>query len=309
MTGWTGSLKDYYKILGVREDATDEEIKRAYRELARKYHPDRNPGDKRMEEKFKEINEAYSVLSNPEKRRRYDQLRKFSSGAGGFSNIEFEDFIRNFGGGSGKGFKFFFGDSFIDDLINQFFSKDNLWDIGRDRFDSGQDINIDLEIPFRTAVLGGEVFIDVPFSRGKKRIKVKIPAGVDSGTKLRIPGEGEPSKDGRSVGDLYINIKVKEDDFFKRKGNDIYVEIPINIAQAILGSRMRIRTIYGNRVELKIPPGTQSGAVFRLRGLGIRTPSETGDMYVTVKLEIPKNINERQRKLIEEFAKEGNLKY
>ncbi|MCS7229151.1 MAG: molecular chaperone DnaJ [Candidatus Kryptonium sp.] len=370
-------MKDYYKILGVNENATLEEIKQAYKKLAMKYHPDRNPGDKQAEEKFKEINEAYSVLSDPEKRKQYDQLRKFGAGFGdkGFSGgFNFEDLFANFKTGSGEGFWFGVGNSFIEDLLNQFFDRGEFFRRSRRGAARGEDINITVEIPFSTAIQGGEIYIDVPrkevcevcrgtgakpgakvstcqvckgtgtvadirglfafsrpcqncYGRGKiiseicyncggtgqistaRKIKVKIPPGVDTGTILRIRGEGEPGINGGENGDLLVNIKVQDDKFFKRKGNDIFVEIPINIAQAILGSKMRIKTIHGNKVELTIPPGTQSGTTFRLRGLGIKTDGKVGDMYVTVKVEIPDKINERQRKLIEEFAKEGNLKY
>lgn len=355
-------MKDYYKILGVSKNATLDEIKQAYKKLAMKYHPDRNPGDKQAEEKFKEINEAYSVLSDPEKRKQYDQLRKFSikSESGGFN---FEDIFANF-----------VGDSFIEDLLNQFFDRGEFFRKSRRGAVKGDDIHITVEIPFSTAINGGEIYVDVPrkevcdicggigakpgtkvsicpvcngtgtisdvkgmfafsrpcpncYGRGKiiseicyncggtgqvstvKKIKVKIPAGVDNEATLRIRGEGEPGINGGVSGDLYVHIKVQDDKFFKRKGNDIYVEIPINIAQAILGSRIRIKTIYGNKIELTIPPGTQSGTTFRLRGLGVKSNDGIGDMYVTVKVEIPEKISEKQRKLIEEFAKEGNLRY
>lgn len=363
-------MKDYYKILGVNENATQEEIKQAYKKLAMRYHPDKNPGDKQAEEKFKEINEAYSVLSDPEKRKQYDQLRKFGVGAG--AGFNYEDIFSNFKTGFGD--KFGFADSFLEDLLNQFFDRGEFFRRSRRGVVKGDDINIDVEIPFLTSIHGGEIYVDVPkkeicdvcggtgakpgakvytcpvcggsgtisdikgvfafskpcprcYGRGKiiseicyncngtgqvhkvKKIKIKIPAGVDSGTMLRIKGEGEPGINGGPNGDLYVHVKVWDDKFFKRKGNDIHVEIPINIAQAILGSKMRIKTIYGNKVELTIPPGTQSGTTFRLRGLGVKTNGSVGDMYVTVKVEIPEKINERQRKLIEEFAKEGNLKY
>ncbi len=369
-------MKDYYKILGVSENATQDEIKQAYKKLAMKYHPDRNPGDKQAEEKFKEINEAYSVLSDPEKRRQYDQLRKFGyvgvdSGFSG-GDFNFEDIFSNFRTGFGEGFGF--GGSFIDDLLNQFFDRGEFFRKTRSGAVRGEDIHIDVEVPFSTAINGGEIYVDVPrkevcdvcggtgakpgakvttcpvcngsgtvseikgmfafsrpcprcYGRGKiiseicyncggtgqvsrlRKIKVKIPRGVDTGTTLRIRGEGEQGIGGGGNGDLYVHIRVQDDKFFKRKGNDIYVEIPINIAQAILGSRMRIKTIHGSKVELTIPPGTQNGTTFRLRGLGIKSNGNVGDMYVTVKVEIPEKINERQRKLIEEFAKEGNLKY
>ena len=158
----------------------------------------------------------------------------------------------------------------------------------------------------------GRIITDVCYNCGGsgvestvKKIKLKIPAGIKSGTTLRVRGEGQPGARGTRNGDLYVHVKVQEDSFFKLKGNDVYVEIPINIAQAILGSRIRIRTIYGNKAELRIPPGTQNGTTFRLRGLGING----GDMYVKVNIKIPENINERQKRLIEEFAKEGDLKY
>lgn len=375
--GGDDSMKDYYKILGVSENATTEEIKQAYKKLAMKYHPDRNPGDKEAEEKFKEINEAYSVLSDPEKRKQYDQLRRIGTAyeykdfPGGFN---FEEVFNNFRSGFGEGFSFSFADSFIEDLLNQFFDRGEFFRKSRSGMVKGEDISISVEIPFETAINGGEVYVDVPrkevcsvcdgtgakpgskvntcpvckgsgtisdikglfafsrpctncYGRGKiifeicyncsgagqvtttRKIKIKIPSGVDTGTTLRIKGEGNPGINGGANGDLYVHVKVQDDKFFKRKGNDIFVEVPINIVQAILGSKMRIRTIHGNKVELTIPPGTQDGTTFRLRGLGVKSNGNAGDMYVTVKVEIPRKITERQRKLIEEFAKEGNLKY
>jgi len=278
-------IKDYYKILGISENATEEEIKKAYRKLAKEYHPDKRKGDKAAEEKFKEISEAYAVLSNPEKRKQYDMLRKnpFAGGfqsqnfgqSGGF-RINFEDFGNGFSG--------------LDDLLGSFFNfggrhQRTHFDFGEDLFgrtrrrqpQRGADISTEMTIDFELAAKGGETVVRTP---NGKRVKIKIPPGTEDGKKIKITGQGFPSYDGGAPGDLIITIRVTPHPKFERKGNDIYSTEKINFAQALLGSEIEVRTIDGKKVKLKIPSGTDSGKLFRLKGLGISNSNGKGDLKI-----------------------------
>lgn len=368
--------KDYYEILGVLENASEQDIKKAYRRLAKKYHPDSNPNNKIAEEKFKEISEAHEVLSNPQKRGQYDQLRKM--GQGGFGGFEgargFEDVFRA-RGGKGRAFTFEdlggFGD--LGDLFS------NIFDMGeasrRQRWgpQKGADLYAEVEIPFDLAVSGGKTPIElkkedicsvcggtgaqpgtsvsacpdcggtgmVSFGQGgfavsrpcprclgrgkiisqpcsqcggrgqtfaRKKILINVPAGISSGAQLRLRGQGQPGTAGGPPGDLIVRINVGRHRFFQRRGKDVYCKVPINIVQASLGTKIRVRTIDG-KVNLKIPPGTQSGTKFRLRGRGVQTNGSRGDQYVEVVVEIPKDLTQEQKRLMEEFAKESRLKH
>ena len=360
--------KDYYQILGVSENASDEEIKKAYRDLAKRYHPDRNPGDKQAEERFKEITEAYEVLKDPEKRKQYDQLRRMQQ-SGGFTGAEgfdFSHFRQGFGGGAHA--EEGFGGFGFEDLFSQFFDQGEF--IRQERYgpQKGEDLYAEVTIPFDMSVKGGTITVQVPrhevcprcagtgaepgskvqtcpvckgtgvvseglggfaFSRpcpncqgrGKiisqpcrqcggsgrvqvvRTIRLNIPPGVEDGQTLRVPGQGEPGAAGGRPGDLYVKVRVKEDRFFKRKGANVYVEVPISFVQAALGTKIRVRTPHGKKVELRVPPGTQPGTTFRLRGMGLRTRNAQGDMYVTVKVTIPKQLTERQKQLLREFQR------
>jgi len=365
--------KDFYEILGVSEKATDEEIKKAYRRLAKKYHPDSNPNNKMAEEKFKEISEAYDVLSNPEKRRQYDQLRQM--GRRGFADFGgFEDlFARRKGKRRAFTFEDLGGFGDLGDLFSSFFDLGETTRRQRWGPQKGRDLYTQVEIPFDQAISGGKTLIEVKkeevctvcggsgaqpgtrlttcpecggsgmisfaqgafavsrpcprcMGRGKiistpcsrcggrgqiitpKRILLNIPPGISDGAQLRLRGGGEPGSGGGPPGDLIVKVNVGKHRFFERKGKDIYCKIPINIVQATLGSKIRIRTIDG-KVDLKIPPGTQSGTKFRLRGKGVEVNGSRGDQYVEVLVEIPRNLSERQKKLMQEFAREGGLKY
>ncbi len=340
-------MKDYYERLGVPSNATEAEIKKAFRNLALRYHPDRNTGSKESEEKFKEINEAYSVLSDPEKRARYDQFGSAEGGAG-------------FGAFAGAGF----GDIF-EDIFGDFFGFSGQ---RRARPAKGDDLRYDLEITLEESAFGAEKKIEVPrwescstcggsgakpgkgpvtcthcrgtghvkfqqgfFSvskscgachgtgkiitdpcltcRGHGKVKslrsivVKVPAGVDSGSRLRMSGEGEPGTRGGPAGDLYIVIDLKEHPFFVRKDSDIYCAMTITFTQAVLGAEIEVPTLEGTG-SLKIPPGTQSGKPFHIKGKGIPRLGRhgKGDEIVVVNIEVPRQITPRQKELLEEFA-------
>jgi len=294
-------MKDYYQILGVSENADLEEIKRAYRRLAKEYHPDSHPGDKAAEEKFKEIAEAYEVLSDPKRREQYDQMRKFGAFAGGGrfdpGDFNLEDlFGFNFDWEDRRGFIF-------DDIFDKFFGR-------KSRFTSrGADLHTEVEIPFELAIHGGKRTFTI-IQNGKRRtFTVNIPPGIEDGSKIRLKGQGAQGLNGGPPGDLLVTVKVAKHPFFERKGADIYCEVPINVVQAILGTKIRVKTVDGRKVELMIPPGTQSGTTFRLKGLGVKTERGQGDQYVKVRVEIPTSCTERQKELLRKFAQEGNLKY
>ncbi|MCX6338938.1 MAG: molecular chaperone DnaJ [Candidatus Aureabacteria bacterium] len=363
--------KDLYDILGVKKGAGAEEIKRAYRALAKKYHPDTNPGNKVAEEKFKEISQAHDVLSDPPKRKQYDQMKdaaySFNFGPGGFDGFQ---------KAGGKGFEFGdyggFGD--IGDIFGSFFDKGS--HSRRERYGPrrGEDLTCEIEIPFEEAIKGGKKTVTIPreescpscggtgakagsrvqecpecrgtgtvsiakggfavsrpcprcYGRGhiiqqpcpacdgngtvthQKRISVRIPPGVDNGSKIRIAGQGEPGVSGGPPGDLILIVRLGSHHFFERKGQNIYCEIPINFAQAVLGSAMRVRTMKGAAV-VKIPPGVQTGTSLRLKGRGVEgAGGQRGDMFVKLKVATPRNLTPRQREALEEFAREAGLKH
>lgn len=289
--------KDYYNILGVSESASDQEIKRAYRELAKKYHPDKHQGDKTAEERFKEISEAYAVLSDSKKRAQYDQMRRFGGGGGGFQgDFDFQDLSSIFGGGfrgrrsaGGGGF----GDIFSD-LFGGGFSQQPR---------KGNDITAELTVPFDVAVKGGKQIVEV----NGRRLSVNIPAGADEGKKIRLRGQGGAGLAGGPNGDLIIELHIAPHPHFTRKGADLYSVVPINIAQAILGGKARVVTYGKGVVDLKIPAGTQPGKQFRLNGMGIEVNGKQGDHIVKVKLIVPQNLSSKAKAAFEEFAKLAKL--
>lgn len=349
--------RDYYDVLGVHKNASDAEIKKAYRKLALQHHPDKNPGNKEAEEKFKEIAEAYEVLSDPEKRARYDQFGHTGEGFGGFRPGEEFGGFGGFGGDVGDIFGDIFGEVFGGRGFRQ------------RRAERGADLRYNLEISFDEAAFGTETHIKIPrtqecehcggsgakpgtsptvcptcngtgqvrfqqgfFSvsrtcsqcRGEGRIikdrctecggggrtkvyktlSVKIPAGVETGSRLRLQGEGEAGFRGGPPGDLYVVITVREHPIFTRDGEDVLCEVPVSFPQAALGSEIEVPTIEG-KVKMKVPAGIQSGAHFRLKGKGIARLGGygRGDEIVTVIVEIPTKLTQRQKELLEEFAK------
>jgi len=341
---------DYYELLGVSRNATEEEIKKAYRKAALRYHPDRNPGDKAAEEKFKELSEAYQVLIDPEKRAQYDRYGHAAFEQGGFNGF---DFTSNF-------------EDIFGDIFGDFFGVGGR---GRRRAQRGEDLSCNLEISFEEAAFGTEKTISVPrmtlcegcqgtgakpgtapktcatcrgsgqvrFQQGfftvartcnrcggqgkvitepcpachgagtvrkASTLQVKIPAGVDTGARLKLRGEGEVGPSGGVPGDLYVLIRVREHPLFGRQHNDVVCEIPISFPQAALGAEIEVPTLEG-KIKMKIPPGTQSGSVFRLRGKGIPDlrGGGRGDQLVRVIIEVPRKLTGRQRELLEEFAR------
>jgi DnaJ-class molecular chaperone len=287
--------RDYYEVLNVPKNASDEDVKKAYRKLARQYHPDRNPGDKSAEARFKEVQEAYDVLSDKEKRAQYDRFGFAGPGAGP-------------GGGPGGGFRWstggggpgFEAGSFdaedLSDILRQFgmggmggFGAETPRGRGRTRHPPPQEAEAEATIPFLTAALGGTVGLSID----GKQVDVKVPAGVEEGKKLRLAGQGPGG------GDLYLRLKVEQHPYFRREGKDVVVEVPIGVAEAVLGAKVDVPTLEGGRLTVKVPPGTSSGARLRLRGKGIAG----GDQYIEIKVVVPKADDARTRELMEEFAR------
>ena len=374
--------KDYYEVLGVPEKAQPDEIKKAYRKLAKQYHPDANPDDPKAADRFKDIGEAYSVLSDADKRKQYDQMRRLGA-FGGFGR----------GGPSGPrprpgatgGFQSEPGFSF-DDLqggfgnISDLFS--SLFDLGkkggqgsrRQGPEKGQNVEYVVEIPFLTAARGGKISVDVAiteecatchgsgakpgtplrtctecggsghvsfgqggfavkrpcpacFGRGKipetpcsvcdgrgsvrqkRKLQINVPSGVETGSKVRLSGQGERGSSGGSAGDLVITLKVQPHRFFRREGLDIHVTVPINIVQATLGSKIRVSTAHGKKVVLKVPAGTQTGTRFRIRGQGIEKGDRIGDQYVEVRVEVPDELSEEEARAMQDFAQASGLRH
>ncbi len=363
--------KDYYAILGVEKYATEAQIKTAFRKLAKRYHPDLHPGDKSAENKFKEGNEAYEVLSDKQKKAQYDQIREAE--AHGFSG---------FGGqspqGGGRGFSAEdlnqYGD--LGDIFSSMFGGGG-FGRGSSGFGAaqGEDLNYEVEIPFEQAVHNGATILSIPKKvvcstcrgtgsqpgtrvqtcsqcqgrgviqmgqggfaisrpcprcggRGQivvtpcsecqgsgevnkiRKLRVKIPIGVDNGTTIRIAGEGQPGPNNAPPGDLYVTFRIQNHEIFERKGKDIYMEVPINVFQAMLGTEIEVQTLNG-KVKMKVPAGTQPGTLLRLKGQGVtlRQSLEKGDQFVRIKVTIPRNLTPAQRKFIEETASSLNLKF
>jgi DnaJ-class molecular chaperone len=296
--------KDYYKTLGVSRNASSEEIKKAYRKLARRYHPDLNSGKKEAEEKFKEIQEAYEVLSKEDKRKAYDMYG--SSGFQGFPPGQERTTWRWSEESAPRGdFKFSFGDiGGIEDIFGEIF--------GTREQSSGtsrvRDLEYDIEVDFETAIKGGvrDIKLTREMGGGKistETISVKIPVGVDDGSRIRIPGKGEAGGRGTS-GDLYLRVKVKPHPIFKRNHDDIYLEVPITFYEAALGAQINVPTIDGT-ATVTIPPGIQNGTRLRLKGKGVPNikNKERGDEYVVVKIVMPEHVSENAKKRFEELAK------
>lgn len=297
--------KDYYKILGVDKTASTDDIKKAYRKLARKYHPDVNPNDKVAEERFKEINEANEVLTDPDKRSKYDRLGSSwqayqrTGGGGGFDWSEwmssgnrggYVDLNDILGGGAGRagGFSDFFEAIFGSAAQ------------ARTAPRQGQDYNQKIEISLEEAFNGAARILRV----GGRRIEVKIPKGAKTGTKVRVRGEGAEGVGGGSKGDLYLEIEVTPHPTFERVGDDLYAELPVDLYTAILGGEAMVPTFKG-KIKLRIPPETQSGRKFRLKGQGmphLKQSDERGDLYAKVVVQLPQNLTPEEIALFEELA-------
>ena len=348
--------KDFYEILGVQRNASDDEIKKSYRKLAMKYHPDRNKDDKESERKFKEVSAAYEILKDSEKRSAYDQYG--------------HDAFRQGGMGGGQGFGDFGGG--FSDIFEEFFGGGFGGQSRQRGPQRGNDLRYNMSVSLQEAYSGKKSQIRIPSYEGcdlcsatgsadksgpstcstcggqgkvrstqgffsierpcptcggegssiknpclkcsgtgqvkkQKTISVTIPAGVDTGTRIRISGEGEPGQRGAGNGDLYIFVEVQKDKLFEREEENIFCQIPISITTAILGGDVEVPTIEGKKARLNIPPGTQSETQFRLKGKGMSILRQTrkGDMYVEANVEIPVNLNSMQKAILQEFEKEG----
>ena len=356
------AAKDFYQVLGVNEQATPEAIKKAYRRLAKQYHPDANPNNPQAAETFKQISEAHGVLSDPEKRKKYDTMRRLGA---------FEPSARRSGGGPGGaprggGFAetFDFGDfgsMGLGDIFSSIFGR------GKREEPRGESIETELEIPFRTAALGGKVPVTLTLNeacatcsgsgaapgatlsacpeckgrgtisfgqggfavnrpcpmcrgrgkvasqkcatcggvgetRGERRVMITVPAGTESGLKIRIKGQGSAGRNGTPPGDLLVTFQVQPDRFFRREGLDVVCDVTINLAQAVIGTRLRVRTLDGKKVVLKMPPGTQPGRKFRIRGEGIAKGERRGDQYVNVQVTLPEQLSPEQAELFKKFT-------
>jgi molecular chaperone DnaJ len=373
--------KDFYSVLGVGSSASQDEIKKAYRKLAKKYHPDANASDPKAAERFKEISEANNVLGDPEKRKQYDEMRRlgaFDGGFGGFGggrssrpgpprggasqNINFQDF--DIGGLGGLG-----------DLFSSMFGGGESRQSARQNGpEKGQSVEANLDIPFRTAARGGKVPIDLEVSeecptchgtgaapgaslricpecsgrgvisfgqggfavnrpcpvclgrgqvptepcptchgngeiRARRKVLINVPPGVDTGSKIRLKGQGGKGTRNGPPGDLVITFNVLPDKFYRRDGLDVIATVPINIAQATLGTKISVRTLDGKKVAIKIPSGTPSGKRLRVRGQGIQKGDKTGDLIVEVQIQVPEKLSEEQEKMMKEFAESGGMKY
>ena len=379
--------KDFYSVLGVGSRATQDEIKKSYRKLAKKFHPDANANDAKAAERFKEISEANNVLSNPAKRKQYDEMRRlgaFDGGFGGYSGgrsragsaggfggagargggqtINFQDF--DIGGLGGLG-----------DLFSSMFGGGEARQGSRPRGpERGQTVEATLDIPFRTAARGGKVPIElevreecstchgtgaapgaqlkicpecngrgvISFGQGsfavnrtcpvclgkgqvptepcptchgsgevrvRRKVLINVPLGVDTGSKIRLKGQGGKGSANGPPGDLVITFNVLSDKFYRRDGLDVIATVPLNIAQATLGTKISVRTLDGKKVAIKIPPGTPSGKRFRVRGQGIQKGDKKGDLIVEVSIAVPEKLSEEQERMMKEFAESGGMKY
>jgi molecular chaperone DnaJ len=391
--------KDYYQLLEVAESATTDEIKKAYRKVAKKYHPDSNPNNPKAADKFKEINEAHEVLNDAKKRKQYDDMRRFASagygGGGAYQGFDINDLLGQFGrggaggtggargagarGGTGGG-----GEAFtFEDVgglgdLGSIFS--NIFDRGgrfrQERYgpQKGEDLSAEVEVPFDLAVKGGKTVVTISrndlcdrcrgtgaepgskvakcpqcggagmisvsqggfavsrpcprcYGRGEivaepcvkcsgtgqvsavKRLSITVPKGIEDGGKIRLRGLGQPGTSGGPAGDLIVRVNVAGDRFFTRRGANIYCDVKINLAQAVLGSKIRVRTMGDRKALLKIPPGTQPGTKFRLKGLGAEVGDKAGDQLVTVNIEIPRHLDAESKKLFEQLAGSLDLKH
>jgi curved DNA-binding protein len=315
--------KDYYQVLGVSKNADEKEIKKAYRKLARQFHPDVNPNDKTAEAKFKEINEAYEVLGDAEKRRKYDELgqsfqrwQQTGGQAGGFDwnqwaasnqaaggpvsrtgsfRVEYQDVDDLFGSGSG-----------FSDFFQQIFGQAGTSGAGRragagrQAAAAGRDLEEELTVTLEEAFQGAQRLLEVD----GRRLEVKIPAGVKTGSRVRVAGEGLPVRRGGQRGDVYLRIQVLPHPTFERRDDDLHTEAPVDMFTALLGGEVQVPTLSGT-VVLRVPAGTQSGRSFRLAGQGmpkLRVPNERGDLYVKLQVRLPEKLGDQERQLVRQWA-------
>lgn len=297
-------FKDYYKVLGVSRDATQDEIKKAFRKLAVKYHPDKNPGNKEAEARFKEITEAQEVLGDPEKRRRYDQLDEnwtrtegenyddwFTRNANIFRGensysftTDAEEIFTRMGG---------FSDFFESLFGNPFTSR------RKANPRKGNDFRVELSITAQQARNGAEQII----TGGNSRIKIRIPPGISDGQVLRVPNQGSPGILGGPTGDLYLTIRIRDKPPFEQKENDVLIDLHVDLYTAVLGGKREVKTPEGKKIRLKIPQGTDTGTILRVPGMGFSTPfGQKGDLLIRVQVHIPEKISTEQSALFKKLA-------
>jgi len=313
--------KDYYQTLGVKRDADAKEIKRAFRRLARQHHPDVNPGNKAAEERFKEINEAYEVLSDADKRRKYDQLgsewARYQQGGGRPGDFDWSQWAAGAPGAQGQRVHvrygtpedlqdLFGGASPFSDFFSQIFGGMGAGAAPggyeyQVRPQRGQDYEQEVEISLQEAYHGATRALQ----KDGRRLEVKIPAGARSGTRVRMAGEGAAGAAGGTAGDLYLRVRVLPDPQFERRGDDLHVTLPVDLYMAVLGGQVQVPTLSGP-VMLTIPAGTQNGRAFRLRGKGmprLRQADQYGDLFAKIDVQLPMDLSPRQRELFEELQR------
>jgi DnaJ-class molecular chaperone len=325
-------FKDYYATLGVAKTATDKELKQAYRKLARKHHPDVNPGDKSAEARFKEINEAYEVLGDPAKRKKYDELganwRMYEQAGANAPGGAYGSPFGGFGGqagqpGQGGSFRTMtedemramFGDANpFSDFFQTFFGgmggaaeeAGRRGARGRPRARAGRDVESELELGLEDAFHGTTRRLSMNHDGHAHTVDVRIPPGVGDGSRVRVAGEGEHGSAGGPAGDLYLRIRIAPHPAFERKGKDLYTRVALPVTRAVLGGEAEVATLGGKNLRLKIPPTTQNGQVFRLKGHGMPTtgkPNEPGDLYATVDVQLPKQLTPEQKEHYEALEK------
>lgn len=283
--------KDFYKILGVAKGATDKEIKKKYRELAHKLHPDKNTGNKKLEEEFKAVSEAYEILSDDKSRAEYDEARSLferggtrqTRGAAQGANRDYADF---FGGG---------GDT--QDIFA------NLFGAGRRAPRKGQDLQTESTITFRESIFGTNLDLRLSSDGGAAtNITVRVPAGVKSGGKIRIRGKGAPGEAG--PGDLFIHLNVKPHPVFTHKGENLSLTLPVTFVEAALGADIKVPTLSGEEVTVRLAPGTSNGRVLRIKGHGVKGTNAVGDLLVSVEVQVPQRVSAKAQKALQEFATE-----
>ena len=292
------ATRDYYEVLGIKKGATADEIKKAYRKLAIKFHPDKNPGNNEAEERFKEISEAYAVLSDPQKKAQYDQF-----GSSGFhQRYSQEDIFRGFD--AGDLFKEFgFGN---DDIYSRIFGGGFQRHGFGHRKQRGEDTVSELHLAFREAVTGCEKRLTINRDGKREELSVKVPAGIEDGARLRVAGKGGSSWEGGTPGDLYLVIRIGSDPSFTREGTDLIVEREIGYTAAALGTTLEVPTIEGVK-HIKVPAGIQAGTKIRLKGYGVPHMGKAakGDLYVRIQVKIPERLTAEQKGILEALAKTG----
>jgi molecular chaperone DnaJ len=363
------AAKDFYQVLGVSDAASQGEIKKAYRRLAKQYHPDANPNNAAAAERFKEISEAHSVLSDAEKRKQYDQMRRLGAFDGGPRRSSGGPRPAGAPGDVGaEGFDF--GDfGGLGDIFSSIFGRG-----GRQAEPKGESLEAVVEVPFRVAALGGKITVTIPVTepcptcsgsggapgatwstcpecngrgtisfgqggfavnrpcpqcrgRGKipsqpcptcrgagdvrteRRVAITVPPATETGSRIRLRGQGESSRPGGTPGDLIITFQVQPDRFFRREGLDVVCDVPLNVAQVTLGTRLRVRTLDGKKVMLRIPPGTQPGRKFRIKGQGLEKNGRKGDQLVGVQITVPNELTPEQQDLMKKFAESAGMTY